>query len=534
MSVNRGALWAVLGAVAAVVAASCSDSLHLDPEPNPSGGAGGSDATSTGGGSTTTTTTTTGGDGGGATTTAATTGTGGSGECQSNSDCPVNPADPAQANRSICDTVYAKCVECLEYQDCAFEPGTVCIQGQCQCPAPADAFCDGQCVDTDASLEHCGKCGHACFATCIDGECKDAWEPTSVDGAPIARAQHVAVWTEANQMIVWGGVTTTGYTSSGGIYDPATGAWKPMSTENAPSPRAGATAVWSDTQDRMLVFGGVDESGALATGGAFDPVANTWEALPSSGAPTARAWHSAIWTGTRMLVWGGAGSGQSPVWNDGALYNPELKTWTAVSTTFPDNVTPVQARYGHSAIWAGAVMVVYGGLDGSGHLSGGTIFDPAGFWDAPAGLAPGAPFEPGARAFHTAVWTGATMIVWGGYDGSYRKDGAKSDLTSWTSMPAAPIAGRRYHTAVWIAGNVNRMIVWGGADASGYLDDGAMFDPAADPSVAWNASPMPKGPEARQRHTAVVTNTGKMLVWGGQTPSGYTNTGAILDPELAP
>ena len=46
----------------------------------------------------------------------------------------------------------------------------------------------------------------------------------------------------------------------------------------------------------------------------------------------------------------------------------------------------------------------------------------------------GAP--PSARAYHTAVWTGSEMIVWGGWDGGYEADGGRYDpvTDSWTPL----------------------------------------------------------------------------------------------------
>jgi hypothetical protein len=43
-----------------------------------------------------------------------------------------------------------------------------------------------------------------------------AWTPTSVTGAPIARAGHVAVWTRS-KMIVWGGAANRVYLKTGGV-----------------------------------------------------------------------------------------------------------------------------------------------------------------------------------------------------------------------------------------------------------------------------------------------------------------------------
>src|SRR4029453_17653411 len=61
-------------------------------------------------------------------------------------------------------------------------------------------------------------------------------------------------------------------------------------------------------------------------------VDDTWTATSTTNAPGARAGHTAVWTGVEMIVWGGGASG--PVYfNTGGRYNPSTDSWTATSTT---------------------------------------------------------------------------------------------------------------------------------------------------------------------------------------------------------
>ncbi len=110
-----------------------------------------------------------------------------------------------------------------------------------------------------------------------------------------------------------------------------------------------------------------------------------------------------MWTGSKMIVWGGSPD-PSSFFNTGGLYDPTGNFWLATSTAgAPTN------RYYHTAVWTGSKMIVWGGFDGSNVNSGGQ-YDPAGdSWTTTTTI--GAP--PG-RQFHTAVWTDAKMIVWGG------------------------------------------------------------------------------------------------------------------------
>ena len=51
--------------------------------------------------------------------------------------------------------------------------------------------------------------------------------------------------------------------------------------------------------------------------------------ISTIGAPSARAEHAAVWTGTDMIVWGGVGTGDnnSPYFGTGGRYNPATDSW---------------------------------------------------------------------------------------------------------------------------------------------------------------------------------------------------------------
>ena len=110
---------------------------------------------------------------------------------------------------------------------------------------------------------------------------------------------------------------------NGGSYDPTSNNWKSLTTNAAPTRRQKHTAVWTGTE--MLVWGGVSNTTYYANGGRYNPVDDTWTALPALGAPTARSVHTAVWTGSEMLVWGGMNS--SPL-STGGRYNPVANSWT--------------------------------------------------------------------------------------------------------------------------------------------------------------------------------------------------------------
>jgi N-acetylneuraminic acid mutarotase len=111
----------------------------------------------------------------------------------------------------------------------------------------------------------------------------------------------------------------------------------------------------------MIVWGGVDETfNDTNTGGRYNPNTDSWTTTSLADAPSARDSHTAVWTGSRMIVWSGyMGSPcDNGHWNTGARYEPITDSWTPTSTT--DAST---GRANHTALWTGSEMIVWGGYD---------------------------------------------------------------------------------------------------------------------------------------------------------------------------
>ena len=289
--------------------------------------------------------------------------------------------------------------------------------------------------------------------------------------------------------------------------------WTVTTTTGAPSGRYWHTAVW--TGSRMIVWGGYRDV-SLNDGGQYDPVANTWTATTTTGAPSVREFHTAVWTGSRMIVWGGENG--SVYLNDGGQYDPIANAWTLMTTAGAPSV-----REFHTAVWTGSKMIVWGGENASVTLNDGGQYDPvANAWTATTTTG-----APTVRVDHTAVWTGSRMIVWGGVNTVYLNDGGQYDpvANAWmaTTAAGAPFL-RAAHTAVWTG---SRMIVWGGENGSGNLNDGGQYDPGTN---VWTATTATGAPSIRNLHTAVWTGS-RMIVWGGQGNTGADlNDGGLYDP----
>ena len=168
-------------------------------------------------------------------------------------------------------------------------------------------------------------------------------------------------------------------------------------TAGEPDGRDNHTAVWTGTE--MIIWGG--GGFGMNTGGKYNPSTDTWTPTNTMNAPQARSEHTAVWTGTEMIIWGG-----SPITNTGGRYNPGTDTWTATSIT-----NAPAARFNHAAVWTGTEMMIWGGWD-----SINTFFDTGGRYNpnTDTWTAISITNAPIGRYNHTAVWTGSEMIVWGG------------------------------------------------------------------------------------------------------------------------
>jgi N-acetylneuraminic acid mutarotase len=389
----------------------------------------------------------------------------------------------------------------------------------------------------------------------------DAWTTMTTVNAPSARGGHSAVWT-GSEMIVWGGL----WGNTGGRYNPSMDSWIATSTTNAPTGRSGHSAVWTGTQ--MIVWGGGDSIGNLNTGGRYNISTNSWTATSSTNAPTARGWHSTVWTGSEMIVWGGYVFNYiNEDLNTGGRYNPSTDSWTATSTTNAPSVRELHTavwtgsqmivwggtasndfnlstgarydpgtdswtatgttnapagRYYHTAVWTGSEMIVWGGATAAGFVNNGSRYNPStNSWAATTTYN-----APPERWIHSAVWTGSEMIVWGG-DGNLSvsdtlNTGGRYNPSTDTWAPNQPPSGRIYHTVLWTG---SEMIVWGGLNGYFGLNTGGIYNPATD---SWAATSLASAPVARYYHTAVWTGA-QMIVWGGFDDNCSINSGGRYD-----
>ena len=275
-------------------------------------------------------------------------------------------------------------------------------------------------------------------------------------------------------------------------------------------------AVW--TGSRMFVWGGYDGDAWYGSGGLYDPVTDSWTEV--RGGVRTRENPTVLMAGDYVFVWGGVERLDYGV--NGGRYDPVTDTWLTV--------TPPAWLDAHKVAMPAGNMVLVGGSNGHHAL-----YDPAAdVWTSISQT--GAPlFLPSVGWFGgSAVWTGEEVLIWNVGGGSLlHRYNPGTDTWSLMSIVGAPalVEGSR---GAWTG---HEMVVWGATrlpDGT-YVMDGGRYDPVAD---HWSPMSQDGAPTLRQHHSMVSTGS-ELIVWGGgwgptNTTSGgqfqYTSTGGRYDP----
>ena len=274
----------------------------------------------------------------------------------------------------------------------------------------------------------------------------DGPQPATVNSAD------VAVWTGSRMLV-------PGLTS--GSYDPAANTWRKIARPGVSL--GGAVTGWTGRQ--FLAWGGTCCEDTSRDGMAYNPVTNTWRKLPAAPLQP-RASASGAWTGKELVVAGGHNFFRKTVFRDAAAYNPSTGTWRKLPQM-------PRALTGGPALWDGKEILFL-----SSSSARGLAYNPGrNSWR----LLPAMPLP---RFGFAAVWTGHRVLVWGGLAGSNptwappaRGEAYNPAASQWTALPASPLHGRAFPSAVWTG---HQMLVWGGnirATTDIFFTDGATYTP---------------------------------------------------------
>ncbi|MFH1833496.1 MAG: kelch repeat-containing protein, partial [bacterium] len=243
-----------------------------------------------------------------------------------------------------------------------------------------------------------------------------------------------------------------------------------------PAARVGHSMVYDSAQGRVILFGGVDNSDAIAGDllndtWAYDPSTNTWtELAPAGPLPAPRYGQAMVYDSAqgKVIMFGGIdafGSSLSTVsfLNDTWAYDPITNTWTdlAPPTTKPGMITvPIPRVTARQMVYDSAQgkVILFGGFRSSFSFLGDTwAYDPsANTW---TGLGPSGAL-PSARALGSMAYDPVTAktLLFGGMWGfapflavgdTFAYD---SGVSTWSNLdPSGTLpAARQEHAMVHV------------------------------------------------------------------------------------
>ena len=337
------------------------------------------------------------------------------------------------------------------------------------------------------------------------------------------RARHSAsaVWT-GREMIVWGGAWRAGNASiwldDGAAYDPAGDRWRRL----AGSPLAARSeAVIAWTGREVLVWGGQRQSSLagfgdeFSDGALYDPVKNTWK--PMAAWPLAERYGArAVWTGTRLVVWGGAlgrAGEDPPPLADGAAYDPATTsgpTWPAAPLA--GRIAPLAGARGGSALFSWGPAEIRNGERAAAADS--ALYDAGPNRWSPAAAAPAPPKQTWCldAGGCVGVDTG-TGVVFAGQGLAWDAAGDR-----WATIAASAFADPFLEgkAQVWTG---SRIMLWGGGTADSPGESAAGHGHAGRCGLRPRRRPLGGAPRraARPRARTVAVWTGReLIVWGGE------------------
>lgn len=266
------------------------------------------------------------------------------------------------------------------------------------------------------------------------------WSLRSDLNAPNPTKGVGGVWT-GTEMIVWGGEYHS--TLAQGRYSPTLDSWSPMTSEGHPYARLNPRMIWIGTH--MFLW---CQSDSMSL---YNPTSDSWSTttpdIPGVGNLDDLCQASLTWTGSELLVWGGEFNEEPPEYPNFVFrYQPETDLW---SYSNPDNAP--EGRRLPKSVWTGSKLVVWGGVtEHPDYLGTGGIYDPeTNQWASTSTVN-----APEPRASFAASWSGIEMIIWGGYGTDGRLNtGHRFDpnTNTWTPMTTrGALSARTVANSYWM------------------------------------------------------------------------------------
>lgn len=287
--------------------------------------------------------------------------------------------------------------------------------------------------------------------------------------------------------------------SLGTVVAQATGIWTPITSMNTARYAFGGVQL---KNGKVLISGGIDGNGILATAELYNPATGTWSTTGRMRTP--RAYHSMtlLPNGSVLVAGGCANSSCSAATATAEIYNPKTGKWQSAG-----KMSTLRYFFGATSLPDGRVLVEGGCNKGNcGTVTASAeLFDPTTrTWTLTGGLKI-------ARDYHTAtLLASGRVLVAGGYTVQGASNGSEiydPAAGIWSSGPNM-ISGRALHSATALPDG--RAVIAGGIVGFLPSDLTEVYDPVAN---TWSSAGNLNTKRAGQ--TAVMLATGQAMVIGG-------------------
>ncbi len=327
---------------------------------------------------------------------------------------------------------------------------------------------------------------------------------SSAMGSP--RFFHTATLLQKGKVLIAGGSSSadtsglpTNALTTVELYDQATR--KFTATGSMKAPRYYHTALLLQN-GRVLIAGGQNSTGTLATAELYNPVFGTFSTI-SPPMSTRRIFHTAtLLSNGQVLIAGGSSAvDKAPVAiNTAELYDP-------ATGTFPTVLSLIDSRFDHTAtLLVNGMVLLAGGIG-----SGGVFPFPQIFTSANNGITTLKPLITPRRQHTATLLKDGRVLIAGGVDNNLTSIAASEIYSGFFIASGSMNTARRGHVAALLLDGT--VLISGGESAAGtFLNSAENFDPTAPGVFSLTALPMGV---ARAHHTATLLQNGRLLITGG-------------------